>query len=147
MPTRREVYNVIDGERDYQDSLRRSTATDESVYANIQPVLSNEIGIVKVLADQALVAISMGKGPHGSGSRNGLNEGEDSRDALRKLIAVAVRALETHGCPPRNLPEGPKPSGRTVSIQGSANNSIINTGNDNNIFSDLFKRNRRDRRI
>jgi hypothetical protein len=92
MTTREEVYKAIDSERDYQDSLRQS-----GDYANVRPVLSNEIGIVYCLAQQALTAISMGKGPFGSGTRNGLREGEDSRDVLRKLAAVAVRALETEG--------------------------------------------------
>jgi hypothetical protein len=92
MATREEVYKAIDSERDYQDNLRKT-----GDYANIAPVLSNEIGIVKCLADQALFAISMGKGPYGAGPRSGLNNEEDSRDVLRKLIAVAVRALESHG--------------------------------------------------
>jgi hypothetical protein len=95
-PLRVEVYEAVNAERMYQDSLRT-----DGTYANIKPVLSNEIGIVKVLADQALYAISMGKGPFGSGPRNELKDSEDSRDVLRKLVAVAVRALETHGVPLR----------------------------------------------
>ncbi len=128
--SRMQVYEIIDGERFYQDTLREPKGSDESVYANVAPVLSNEIGIVKVLADQALVAISMGKGPYGSGERNKLSEGEDSRDILRKLIGVAVRALETHGCPPRMRRTSPK-FGRNVSIGGSVTNSNINTGDRN----------------
>lgn len=98
MSTRKEVYDAIDTERDYQDSLRAI-----GDYANVRPVLSNEIGIVFCLADDALKAISMGKGPYGSGKRNRLPEGEDSRDILRKLIAVAVRALETEGVKLREI--------------------------------------------
>lgn len=100
MPNRNEVYSAINGERAYQDSLRKPTV-EESVnsasrFANLAPNLSNEIGIIKILADQALFAISMGKGPYG-GKGSGLKEGEDSRDVLRKLVAVAVRAMENHG--------------------------------------------------
>lgn len=105
MSTRQEVYAAIDGERNYQDSLRKP-AVEESVssnsrFANMRPDLSNEIGIIKVLADKALYAITMGKGPYG-GKGSGLKENEDARDVLRKLIAVGVRALETQGVKSRS---------------------------------------------
>lgn len=96
MSSRQEVYTAIDSERRYQDSLRPS-----GEFANVRPVLSNEVGIIFCLAQDALRAISNGKGPHGSGPRNGLKEGEDTRDVLRKLVAVGVRALETEGVRPR----------------------------------------------
>ena len=68
----------------------------------MRPVISTEICILKVLADQALYAIGVGKAPFG-GKGSGLKEGEDSRDVIRKLIAVGVRALETHGVKKREL--------------------------------------------
>ena len=83
--TREEVYRVIDGERDYQDSMPPSR-TDGSI---------KSVGDYITLMDSMLRSASdtFYTTPGVTGSL----------DWIRKVAAISVRCLEEHGAPPRVL--------------------------------------------
>jgi hypothetical protein len=122
MATRQEVYNVIDGERDYQDAQRPDRFTE-----SVLPV-SGELLCIRTYLGYA----------DNSYTNNPGEAPIETLEHIRKIAAMCVRAMEHHGAPPRT--KTTKSSQRSVSIGGSVDNSIINTGNNNTIFDDLFKR-------
>jgi hypothetical protein len=86
MPSRIEVYNVIDGERQYQDDQRGNALRHEG-----QPAMTPGEYILcmeKCLAD----ARSAWYAPDG---------GVKSMEHVRKVTALGVAAMELHGAPPR----------------------------------------------
>ena len=83
MPDRAEVYKAIDGERDYQDSLKgiRSDGTKRSV------------GDYLIMMDHYL--------NHGK-EFFAVNPGfKMVLPDIRKIAAIAVRCMEEHGAPER----------------------------------------------
>jgi hypothetical protein len=83
MATRKEVYDAIDTERDYQDKGLGNAETDRP---GILPV-GEGILLLEEYANKARVAWS---GPHPSGR-------EEALRIIRKVAAIAVRTLEDHG--------------------------------------------------
>lgn len=71
--TRKEVYEAINKERDYQDSRHPK---DEPISA--------ELVIMHIYLEQALDAWTYK---------------EDARHLIRKVVALGIRCLENHGCP------------------------------------------------
>lgn len=85
--TRKEVYEVIDGERAYQDAK----------YPAVNGYSASPEGfllVVEELSAQARSAITAGKLPP-------LGDGSVALDSLRKIAATAVRAMEQYGVVPR----------------------------------------------
>lgn len=76
MPTRKEVYEAIDQERDYQDSLPRN------VVKNQRPM--EHLAIIRHLVTQ--MEADWYKNP-----------GQPNGDSIRKIAAVAVRCMEENG--------------------------------------------------
>ena len=79
-----EVLDAINSELAYQSRLcntGRSDAVDHGV--------AGQLVTLKVYTDEALVAWTKNPGD------------EEALDALRKVAAIAVRALVTYGCPKR----------------------------------------------
>src|SRR5690242_12518169 len=98
MPTRKEVYTVIDGERDYQDAQRPDRFTEP-----VLPVAGELICIQTYLTEaQNLYTKSPGETP-----KAGL-------DNIRKIAAMCVRAMEHHGAPPREFSDAFPSADRTV---------------------------------
>jgi len=73
--TRKEVYELIDKERDYQDGRHEK---NESIPA--------ELVIMHIYLEQALDAWTYK---------------DDARCQIRKVVALGIRCLENHGCPDR----------------------------------------------
>ena len=89
---RKEVYNRIDGERDYQDSK-----WTEREQQRLGFVPDDE----KSVAEWILYIEN-----HLNKAKNNvyyLNEGL-ALDEIRKVAALAVRTMEIHGCPSRKNP-------------------------------------------
>lgn len=90
--TRPEVYKAIDSERDFQDSF----VLPERQYYQTH-TLGEFILIINQYAHQAM--------------QNWTHHGEDidgfppSLHEVRKVAALAVRAMEQHGAPHRKVPE------------------------------------------
>jgi len=70
---REEVYELINKERDFQDSRHKK---DEEISA--------ELILMHIYLEQALEAWTYK---------------EDARHQIRKIVALGVRCLENHGCP------------------------------------------------
>ncbi len=83
MATRQEVYQVIDGERDYQDdkfpAVNGFSASPEGFLL-----------VIEELSTQARASITRGNLPP-------LGNGDVALDFIRKIGATCVRALEQHG--------------------------------------------------
>lgn len=78
--TRQEVYDLIDGERDYQEALPRNTVRDQ------RPL--EQMAHIEHLLGEMRADFYNKPGPV-------------SMDYVRKIAAVAVRCMEEHGAPPR----------------------------------------------
>lgn len=78
------VYNKIDIERDYQDSL----STDHQG----KPSIEGELLMIQEYVNRARSAWT--------GNFDDNNE-EPTRHMIRKIAGIAVRCLENHGCPDR----------------------------------------------
>ena len=84
MPNRERVYQAIDGERNYQDSLdeTRTDGTDHTVgdYVTMMQHYQNEL--VRAWT---------------------LNAGDAAAlEVMRKIAGIAVHCMEDHGAPERN---------------------------------------------
>lgn len=79
MSSREEVYACVDGERDYQ------AATAEKWNHEGSPSIEAEILMLKELCSQM------------RSSWYSSSDDDDVRDYLRKVAAVAVRAMENYG--------------------------------------------------
>lgn len=86
MTTRKEVYKAVDGERDYQDAQREGGRFTEAVLPVAGELLIMQEYVSKGIA--AYVALP-GETPL------------SSLEAIRKIVAVGVRALEHYGAPKR----------------------------------------------
>lgn len=88
---RTNVYKLIDGERDYQDwrweeEIREDRVPDEDK----RP--AEWLNYIKFHLEQAEVS-------------NYMLKKEQTMEEIRKIAALAVRAMEIHGCPERKIPE------------------------------------------
>lgn len=86
---RKEVYNKIDQEREYQD-LKWGDGVN-GIKDSEKP-LSEWINYIEFHLSKAKEAVYYLKN-------------EDAKAELRKVTAIGVRALEIHGCPDRNIIE------------------------------------------
>jgi hypothetical protein len=77
---RAQVYNLIDGERDYQKRLRRNTEK------NMSPL--EQLSLIEVIVADMKRKFYSESGPADMGF-------------MRKIAGVAVRAMEEHGAPAR----------------------------------------------
>lgn len=80
---RKDVYEVLDGERDYQDNK----------YPAVNGFSASPEGfllVIEELSTQARAAITQGQLPP-------LGDGTVALDFIRKIGATCVRAMEQHG--------------------------------------------------
>ena len=125
MPSRKEVYAIIDEEAEYAKKFDRSESIPGRIKDADKPLEVWLLWMEEYLAEARKAATS-------SYDKN------KALDRLRCVLSLGVNAAVYLGLPRRSDVESPKPTGRTVSVQGSVRNSIINTGNNNSLFEDLF---------
>ncbi len=89
---RQEVYQVIEGERDYQDSLQ---VQNDWAY-NGQPSVTEELVMMEEYLQKARTEWVHNKGD------------EKCLDMMRKVVGIGVRCFENHGVPKRNQLGVPK---------------------------------------
>jgi hypothetical protein len=87
---RADVYKLIDGERDYQDwrwteEIRKDRVPDEEK----RP--AEWLNYIKYHLEQGEIS-------------NYMLSKEQTMSEIRKIAALAVRAIEIHGCPEREMP-------------------------------------------
>jgi len=81
--TRSQVYDLLDGERSYQNRF-----VQNNDYDKVQPV-SGELLLMEQYLSKARENWVNNKGD------------EACLDFMRKVAGIAVRSFENHGCPPR----------------------------------------------
>lgn len=81
MPTRKEVYEAIDSERDYQDSLPRNEVKEQTAMDQLALIRR----IVRDMEDHWYD-----------------DPGFPTMDFMRKIAGVAVRSMEELGAPKRS---------------------------------------------
>ena len=79
---RTEVYKIIDGERDYQETRWDNSYPDE------QKPPAEWLNYIKYHLERAEIT-------------NYELSKSDTMEEIRKIAALAVRAMEIHGCAPR----------------------------------------------
>jgi hypothetical protein len=82
MPTRAEVYEAVDGEREYQDALKGIRSTEKRTLGDFLVLLNHYM----VEANQSYV--------RNRGATQPMHE-------IRKIAAIAVKAMEENGAPKR----------------------------------------------
>ena len=80
---RENVYKLIDGERDYQDSLAPSR-TDGS-----RKTVGDYITMLQYYQTKLVEAWTVNAGT------------EEAKEVMRKIAGIAVHCIEDHGAPPR----------------------------------------------
>jgi hypothetical protein len=80
---RRKVYELIDGERKYQDSLPPSRTDGE------QRSVGDYLTMLRSYMGKADAAWTDNPGD------------EQALDVVRKIASIAIRCMEDHGAPPR----------------------------------------------
>ena len=88
---RKEVYNRIDGERDYQD-WRWETDKREDRILDENKSPAEWLNYIKYHLEQGEIS-------------NYMLKKEETMNEIRKIATLAVRAIEIHGCPERIIPE------------------------------------------
>lgn len=86
--TRNQVYELIDGERQYQGALGKELEWSQDKVPRGLAV-DGELVLLKVYLDKAYTAFANS------------NNYDASLDAIRKLAGICVRCMEHHGAPPR----------------------------------------------
>lgn len=86
LPTRCEVYAVINGERDYQDSLGKGPNGRTDGH-------TKQVGVFLSLMHHAL--------NQAHAEYYGKQGDEPALHFIRKIAALAVQCMEIHGAPPR----------------------------------------------
>ena len=81
---RKEVYKILDGERDYQDSI------GGKMEHRGKPTIEAEI---LMMEEYLLKAREKWVNTYG--------DSEPALDMLRKVVGIALRCFENHGCTPR----------------------------------------------
>jgi hypothetical protein len=90
---RPEVYKLIDGERDYQDSFIANPNNNRSEGG--EPYAKRTVGEFLVMLDSYLRRAKDGW------TNNAGNE--QALDNIRKIAGIAVHCMEKHGAPERKL--------------------------------------------
>lgn len=85
--TRAQVYALIDGERDYQDSL----GTDRREPFEVPHCTGEYLVMLATYLRKAEDAWTNTAGNH------------DALDQIRKIAAIAVHCMEDNGAPPRKI--------------------------------------------
>ena len=88
---RTDVYKRIDQERDYQD-WRWEEGRREDQIPDIEKSPAEWLNYIEFYLDQAKISNTMLDKPQVMGD-------------IRKIAALAVRAMEIHGTPERNIPK------------------------------------------
>jgi hypothetical protein len=88
MPTRKEVFDVVDGEREYQEQGKGAARTDRSTTTE---TVGDGIVIMESYLAKARDAYSKA---HPEGREEALHQ-------LRKVVALGVKTMEIHGAPAR----------------------------------------------
>jgi len=91
MPTRSEVYKVIDGERDYQQSLPPNRSEDPTRKRGVSEYLTMLDHYVRHAQDSWTLRAGF----------------EQPLHDMRKIAALAVRCMEEWGAPARVVEQGP----------------------------------------
>lgn len=88
---RNDVYRLIDGERDYQE-WRWNTNLREDGIPDEQKAPAEWLNYIKYHLERAEIT-------------NYELSKADTMEEIRKIAALAVRAMEIHGAPERQIPE------------------------------------------
>ena len=91
MPSRQEVYAVIDGERAYQDDIIANNPTRHDATDHQHPV-GSFLTMMDTYLRRAQDAWT-DKAGH-----------DPALEVIRKIAAIAVQCMERHGAPPREVP-------------------------------------------
>jgi hypothetical protein len=86
MPSRSEVYEAIESERDYQDSLR-----ERGQFTEVVLPVAGELLIMKEYLDRAIRSYVENPG----------ETPEETLNIIRKITTTGFRAMEHHGAPLR----------------------------------------------
>jgi len=90
---RKDVYKLIDGERDYQDSRWNN---DEETRSGKSDILDEN----KSLAEWLIyIEFHLNEAKHGVYAL----EPKQAKHSIRKLAALAVACMENNDCPPRKI--------------------------------------------
>lgn len=88
---RLEVYKRIDQERDYQD-WRWKQESRENVFPDEEKQPAEWLNYIDFHLEQAKIS-------------NYMLDKDETMNNIRKIAALAVRAIEIHSCPEREIPE------------------------------------------
>jgi len=88
---RKEVYKRIDGERSYQEWRWTDDIREDGVKDEDKPP-AEWLNYIKFHLEQAEVS-------------NYMLKKDETLNEIRKIAALAVRAIEIHGCPKREMPK------------------------------------------
>jgi len=91
MPTREEVYNAVDTEREYQDRLI-SILDQEDMH---ELAMGEHLAVLNKLLADAHDSWYSEAAPY-----------PDTMPLIRKIAGVCVQAMEKYGAPERELPSG-----------------------------------------
>lgn len=87
---RNEVYELIDGERDYQDQVWAENAIE-----NNNPLrVGEDLALIEVYLRKAFDTWSTERRPE-----------IETMGIIRKIAGICVRSMETNCAPPRTLPQ------------------------------------------
>jgi len=88
---RKEVYKLIDGERDYQDSRWDN---DKETRSGKSDILDKDKSLAEWLN---YLEFHLNEAKHGVYAL----EPKTTKHSIRKIAALAVACMENHDCPPR----------------------------------------------
>lgn len=81
---RKEIYSIIDGEREYQDSRWSDSDIQKHEIASYILYMEHHLSLARLIAST-------------------VTPETDALDHLRKVVALGVRCFEVHGCPERKV--------------------------------------------
>lgn len=99
MATRARVYDVLDGERDYQDAQMGNAKR----HADMPPMTPGEHLLCMIHLMN--VAVAEWYKPDG---------GVNCLEHVRKMTAMGIQCMERYGAPPRRIPDVPKIVAETI---------------------------------
>lgn len=91
---RRDVYTLIDGERKYQEWRWKNEIREDGVHDE-DKAPAEWLNYIKFHLERAEIT-------------NYELSKSDTMEEIRKIAALAVRAMEIHGCPKRETVETPQ---------------------------------------
>lgn len=98
---RSEVYEMIDGERDFQDEMaaKYDWGTRQTINGQSSGAINHEVGSFVLLLDEY---VRRAKVAYADTTGYRLPNSDDPvLDVIRKIAAIAVACGEKHGLPPR----------------------------------------------